>query len=436
MVQPPKRTIRVRLTLLYGGLVMLSGVTLLLVTYVMLDRIIATQPIDITSVYPPPGASAPARPPEAGGSGAGGSGTADKGTGGAGGSGAGGAGARGAGNETPDAAAKERYKAQASEAARRLRADFRQRTLRPLVVGGSVALGLFAAGGLLIGWLVSGRTLRPISRITATARRVADRSLHERIGMTGPPDELRELADTFDEMLRRLDAAFEGQRRFVANASHELKTPLAINRTLLEVAMGRPDAPPQVTQLGENLLAVNARHERLIDGLLTLARSQHAVADPVPVDLSAVVRRVADLSQPDARRAGVTLTLDEAPSWVRGDPVLLERLAQNLVQNAVRYNVDGGWVRVVCGGRGPEEVRLTVDNSGPEVAPYEVPALFEPFRRLDDRVGSAQGTGLGLSIVRSVARAHAGEAEAAPRAGGGLTVRVTLPALRDNNTEE
>ncbi|MFJ8080761.1 signal transduction histidine kinase [Streptomyces sp. SAI-170] len=409
VVQPPKRTIRVRLTLLYGGLVMLSGVTLLLVTYVMLDRIIATQPIDITSVYPPPGASAPAQTP--------------------------GGGAEGAGNEDP-LAAKEQYKEQASEAARRLRADFRQRTLRPLVVGGSVALGLFAAGGLLIGWLVSGRTLRPISRITATARRVADRSLHERIGLTGPPDELRELADTFDDMLRRLDAAFEGQRRFVANASHELKTPLAINRTLLEVAMGRPDAPPQVTQLGENLLAVNARHERLIDGLLTLARSQHAVADPVPVDLSAVVRRVTDLSQPDARRAGVTLTLDAVPVWVRGDPVLLERLAQNLVQNAVRYNTDGGWVRVVCGGDGPAGAVLTVDNSGPEVAPYEVPALFEPFRRLDDRVGSAQGTGLGLSIVRSVARAHSGEADAAPRAGGGLTVRVTLPALRDNNAEE
>jgi signal transduction histidine kinase len=401
---PPGRTIRVRLTLLYGGLVMLSGVTLLVVTYVMLDRIIATQPIDITSVYPRPGATAPAQVPEAAPLPASS------------------APAKSAGNEDLTA-----YKAQVREAARQLRADFRQRTLKPLVVGGSVALVLFAAGGLLTGWLVSGRTLRPISRITATARRVADRSLHERIALTGPRDELRELADTFDDMLSRLDAAFEGQRRFVANASHELKTPLAINRTLLEVAMGRPDAPPQVTQLGENLLAVNARHERLIDALLTLARSQHTVADPVPVDLSAIVRRVTDLAQPDARKAAVTLTARTGPAPVAGDPVLLERLAQNLVHNAVRYNTDGGWVRVACGRDGDGSVRLTVDNSGPEVAAYEVPALFEPFRRLDDRVGSAQGTGLGLSIVRSVARGHGGEAAAVPRPGGGLTVRVTLP---------
>ncbi|MDO0938927.1 ATP-binding protein [Streptomyces sp. DG2A-72] len=418
MVDPPKRTIRVRLTLLYGGLVMFSGVTLLLVTYVMLDRIIATQPIDISSVYPPPGvsATAPAQVPESTPSPSTDAGSAPSPV-------PSGAPSGSAGNE--DVAA---YKEQVREAARQLRADFRRRTLKPLVVGGSVALGLFAVGGLLIGWLVSGRTLRPISRITATARRVADRSLHERIGLTGPHDELRELADTFDDMLSRLDAAFEGQQRFVANASHELKTPLAINRTLLEVAMGRPDAPPQVAQLGENLLAVNARHERLIDGLLTLARSQHEVADPVPVDLTAVVRRVADLAQPDARRAGVTLTLEAAPALVEGDPVLLERLAQNLVQNAIRYNTDGGWVRVVCGGHGDDAVRLTVDNSGPEVAPYEAPALFEPFRRLDDRVGSAQGTGLGLSIVRSVARGHGGEASAAARTGGGLTVRVALPA--------
>jgi signal transduction histidine kinase len=417
VVDPPKRTIRVRLTLLYGGLVMLSGVTLLLVTYVMLDRIIATQPIDISSVYPPPGASAtaPAKVPDTVPS-------SSTGVGSAPGPVPSGAPAGSAGNEDLTA-----YKEQAREAAQQLRAGFRKRTLKPLLVGGSVALGLFAAGGLLIGWLVSGRTLRPISRITATARRVADRSLHERIGLTGPHDELRELADTFDDMLRRLDAAFEGQQRFVANASHELKTPLAINRTLLEVAMGRPDAPPQVAQLGENLLAVNARHERLIDGLLTLARSQHAVADPVPVDLTAVVRRVTDLAQPDARRAGVTLALEAVPAPVEGDPVLLERLAQNLVQNAIRYNTDGGWVRVVCCGHGDDTVRLTVDNSGPEVAPYEVPALFEPFRRLDDRVGSAQGTGLGLSIVRSVARGHGGEVSAVARTGGGLTVRVALP---------
>ncbi|WP_432092973.1 sensor histidine kinase [Streptomyces sp. bgisy100] len=411
-MRPNSWTIRVRLTLLYGGLVLLAGLALLTVTYVMLDRIIATQPITPPAGMPAsatgagagPAPSAPASPgPRAS-----------------------------AGAPAPPPAGRDEREAMAvkkrlSAASEELRQEFHRRTLDPLIGRGALTLGIFALGGLWIGWLVSGRALRPISRIVATARRVADRSLHERIALTGPRDELRELADTFDDMLGRLNAAFEGQRRFVANASHELKTPLAINRTLLDVAMARPDAPPQLRHLGETLIEVNARHERLIEGLLMLARSESTVADPVPLDLADLVRHAVDAAGPEAARAGVSLSWDATPAPLTGDPVLLERLVQNLLQNAIRYNIADGWVRGTC-RRGGGTVRLTLANSGPVVVAHEVPALFEPFRRLDDRVGSARGTGLGLSIVRSVARAHGGTAVATPRQGGGLEVAVTLPA--------
>ncbi|MFF3763419.1 ATP-binding protein [Streptomyces sp. NPDC001922] len=412
-MKPNSWTIRVRLTLLYGGLVLLAGLALLTVTYVMLDRIIATQPITPPTGMPAsatgagagPAPSAPASPGPRASAGA----PAPLPAG---------------GDEREAVAAKRRLTAATEE----LRQEFRRRTLDPLIGRGALTLGIFALGGLWIGWLVSGRALRPISRIVATARRVADRSLHERIALTGPRDELRELADTFDDMLGRLSAAFEGQRRFVANASHELKTPLAINRTLLDVAMARPDAPPQLRHLGETLIEVNARHERLIEGLLMLARSEYTVADPVPLDLDDLVRHAVDAAGPEAARAGVTLSWDATPAPLTGDPVLLERLVQNLLQNAIRYNTADGWVRGTC-RRSGGSVRLTLANSGPVVAAHEVPALFEPFRRLDDRVGSARGgMGLGLSIVRSVARAHGGTAVATPRQGGGLEVAVTLPA--------
>jgi signal transduction histidine kinase len=261
-------------------------------------------------------------------------------------------------------------------------------------------------------WFAAGRTLRPLAEITATARRVADRNLHERIGLTGPRDELKRLADTFDDMLARLDAAFAAQRRFAANASHELKTPLAINRTLIEVALSHPDPSPDVRRLGETLLVVNARHERLIDGLLLLARGDLTPADAVPVDLAEVTAHVAALH-------GVTdVTVRPVP--VSGDPVLLERMVQNLVENAVAYNRPGGTVTVTCA-----DGSLTVSNTGPEIAPFEVERLFEPFQRLTDRVGSARGTGLGLSIVRAIARAHGLTAAATPNPGGGLTVTVS-----------
>ena len=291
-------------------------------------------------------------------------------------------------------------------------------TLNSMLLWGSVALAIVALVGMVFGWLMAERALRPLARITETARRVAGRSLHERIALDGPRDEIKELADTFDSMLERLDRAFDSQRLFVGNASHELRTPLAINRTLIEVTLGRSDVPAEVRVLGDALLAVNGRQERLLDGLLTLAQSEQELTVWERVDLAEVADHVLD--QTPLGTLSLRRTLEPAPTL--GDPVLLERVVQNLVQNAVSHNVPDGWVEVRTDADG-----ITVSNTGPVVPPYDVPALFEPFRRLRDRVGSAGGTGLGLSIVRSVARAHGGSVEAVPREGGGLVVRVTLP---------
>jgi signal transduction histidine kinase len=304
------------------------------------------------------------------------------------------------------------------------------------VIMSSMRSNLLAKGGLTVlavgllattaGWLVSGRVLRPLNQITETARAVAGRTIHRRIALDAPPGEVKTLADSFDSMLDRLDQAFAGQSRFISNAAHELKTPLALGRTLVEVAMLRRDSPPEVHQLGENLLAVNARHERLIDALLTLARAEEAITDRKPVDLAELAVLVTERASEHAAARAVTIRLELTDAYTSGDPVLLEQMIHNLVDNAIRHNDKGGWVEVWVGHRAGR-AELVVTNSGARIAAHEIPLLFEPFRRLSDRVGSAGGTGLGLSIVRAVARAHGGDAAATPRAGGGLVVRVTLP---------
>ncbi|WP_214403547.1 sensor histidine kinase [Pseudonocardia lacus] len=302
----------------------------------------------------------------------------------------------------------------------------RDDTLSSLLTQSLVALVLVGALAIGSGWWMAGRALSPLHQITATARRIADdRGLHERIALGGPADELRELADTFDAMLERLGRAFDGQRTFVANASHELRTPLAINRTLIEVASTRPGAPRELRDLGDTLLAVNARHERLIDGLLLLARSEAAPPDRVAVDLDEVTEHVAARCAAAAADAGVELVRSATPAPTTGDPVLLERVVENLVDNAVRYNRDGGRVEIAAGSGGSRSW-VAVSNTGPVVPDYVVPALFEPFRRTRDRT-AAPGSGLGLSIVAAVVRAHGGTVTARARPGGGLAVRVELP---------
>ncbi|MGW6457530.1 sensor histidine kinase [Streptomyces sp. NPDC055078] len=292
--------------------------------------------------------------------------------------------------------------------------------------GGMTVLGVGVVATTM-GWLVAGRLLRPLSRITSTAERIAGRTLHQRIDLDEPPGEVKRLADSFDSMLDRLDEAFAGQDRFIANAAHELKTPLAVGRTLVEVAVARPSAPPEVRRLGENLLAVNERHERLIDSLLTLARAESTVTGALPVDLGQIAAAVLTLAGPGAAERGITVEAAPGPAPAVGDPVLLEQLVRNLVDNAIKYNVRNGWLRVET-GVGPSGAHICVANTGAVISAHEIPVLFEPFRRLTDRVGSARGSGLGLSIVRAVARTHKGDATAAPRPDGGLVVTATVPA--------
>ncbi|MCB5906466.1 sensor histidine kinase [Streptomyces pinistramenti] len=304
---------------------------------------------------------------------------------------------------------------------------------RALALNTLLNRSLLALLGLTIvafafGYAMAGRVLSPLGRITRTAQRVAGSDLHRRIELGGPDDELKELSDTFDEMLDRLDRAFESQRRFVANASHELRTPLAINRTLLEVQLADPDASPELAQLGKTLLATNERSEQLVEGLLLLARSENKIVDKKPVDLSEVAAQAVEQSRGEAQSKGVEFRGVRQQVFVQGNGVLLERIALNLVQNAVRYNVPrDGWVEVATEPQ-PGCAVLVVSNTGPVVPAYEVENLFEPFRRLrTERTGSDKGVGLGLSIVRSVVRAHDGSITAEPREGGGLTMRVVLP---------
>ncbi|MGW0703695.1 sensor histidine kinase [Streptomyces sp. NPDC002867] len=304
---------------------------------------------------------------------------------------------------------------------------------RELALDDLLRRSLFALLGLSIiafafGYAMAGRVLSPLGRITRTARQVAGSDLTRRIELDGPDDELKELADTFDEMLDRLERAFTAQQRFVANASHELRTPLAINRTLLEVHLSDPGAPVELQQLGKTLLATNERSEQLVEGLLLLARSDNQIVERKPVDLAEVAARAIDQVRAEADAQGVEIRGERAPAVVQGNGVLLERIALNLVQNGVRYNVgDGGWVEVSTEVQQGQAV-LVVSNTGPVVPAYEIDNLFEPFRRLrQERTGSDKGVGLGLSIARSVARAHGGRIIAEPREGGGLVMRVTLP---------
>ncbi|MEU9910666.1 HAMP domain-containing sensor histidine kinase [Streptomyces sp. NPDC051001] len=305
---------------------------------------------------------------------------------------------------------------------------------RQIALDNLLSRSLLALLGLAIiafafGYAMAGRVLSPLGRITRTARAVAGSDLARRIELDGPDDELKELADTFDDMLERLERAFTAQQRFVGNASHELRTPLAINRTLLEVHLSDPGAPMELQQLGKTLLATNERSEQLVEGLLLLARSDNQIIERKPVDLAEVAEQAVDQVHGEAEAKGVVIRGERQSAVVQGNGVLLERIALNLVQNAVRYNVQkDGWVEVTTEVLHGQAV-LVVSNTGPVVPAYEIDNLFEPFKRLRgaDRTGSDKGVGLGLSIVRSVARAHGGHIYAQPREGGGLVMRVTLP---------
>mgnify|MGYP001236185471 CR=1 FL=1 len=428
----PPLTIRARLTLIYGGLFLASGVVLIGLTYLLVQSALAQfleQPVMVTSqTYPDSSAEPEATGAEVDASPSAPDGTHDP-----------------AQEPRADLDSEPAPDTVVSQRFRQAQEDTHDRILDRLLVQSVVALGIATVVAVGFGWLVARRALAPLHEITATARRVAasDHNLRERIALDGPQDEIKDLADTFDEMLERLDRSFDGQRHFVSNASHELRTPLAINRTLIEVALGQPELPPETRVLCENLLTVNARNERLLDGLLTLAQSENALTDPVRLDLAEVAGVAVEQFTAEAEQAGVSLRLDLAEAPVMGDPVLLEQAAQNLVQNAIRYNQRDGWVTVkthirtdgeadAAGGATARRAELVVANTGPVVASYETERIFEPFQRLGkERTRSSRGVGLGLSIVRSVARVHGGTVRAIPREEGGLIITVSLPLAAD-----
>ncbi|MEU4801701.1 HAMP domain-containing sensor histidine kinase [Actinosynnema sp. NPDC023587] len=298
--------------------------------------------------------------------------------------------------------------------------DFRKTALNTMLGQSAAALVLATALAVLFGRIVAGRMLRPVREIATAARRLgADDLSRQRLAMGGRRDELTDLADTFDDMLDRLADAFDSQRRFVANASHELRTPLAVQHTLIEVALSGNDVSPDTVRLGRRLMEMNARSERLIEGLLVLARSDRGLSSTEPVRLDELTTEVLTAHE----SAEIAFHFESSPLTVVGDSVLLEQLVVNLVQNALRHNKPGGQVWVRVGG----EVSLEIANTGPVVPRDAIDSLFEPFLRLSgQRTSSDRGVGLGLSIVASVVAAHGGKVVAEPRAEGGLTVRVTL----------
>ncbi|MEV8317290.1 ATP-binding protein [Streptomyces sp. NPDC059900] len=299
-----------------------------------------------------------------------------------------------------------------------------QAALSRLLTVSVIVLFVYAALSILLAWWMAGRVLHPVAVITGTARRLSGENLHERIALDAPPGELKQLADTFDEMLGRIEQLVSAQQRFAANAAHELRTPLAVQRAAAEIGLaGEPD-PEQVARIRTKLISVADDSEHLIEGLLLLATSERGLERREPVALDVIADAVAEGLAGRAAERDVTLSLHAEPLTVDGDGVLLDRLVHNLVANAVDYNVKGGRVGVRTG---PDGVEVT--NTGPVVPPETVPHLFEPFRRLRERTHArGEGAGLGLSIVDAIARAHGAQATAeANGAGGGLTVRVRFP---------
>jgi signal transduction histidine kinase len=305
--------------------------------------------------------------------------------------------------------------------------------LRSQLEASWVVLALTAVVSAVLGWFASGRVLRPLRQMTATARTISAGNLHERLALQGPNDEFRQLGDTLDDLLARLEAAFDAQRRFVANASHELRTPLTLERTLLQVALADPNADAaKLRATCEELLASGRDQERLLEALLTLASSERGLDQRHVFDLALLTQRALAGAQPEIARRGLSLVTSLAAAPAAGDPALAERLATNLVDNAVRYNLPGGRIEVRTWADG-DQVALSVTNTGPVVSPSEIERLFEPFQRLDPaRIAAHDGHhGLGLSIVRAIADAHGGHATARTQPEGGLAITVTLPIAAD-----
>jgi signal transduction histidine kinase len=376
---PPLRgTLRLRLTLIYGGLFLASGAALLAITYALTASLPEAFPIAAVKHAP---AALPAVSMSLG--------------------------------QVPPAA-------QWARAA----------TLHHLLTQSGIALAIMTAASVGLGWLMAGRALRPLQAMTATTQRISADSLHQRLAVPGPR-ELRELGDTIDGVLARLDAAFDAQRAFVANASHELRTPLTLTRALIEAALSDPGATTGTFRSAcQEVLTAGEQQEHLIEALLALARSQRGLTHRDPVDLHDITTDVLRALQPEAAARTVKVDAGISPACLLGDARLIERLFSNLMQNALRYNVPGGLVQVTTGAR-ERRAFLKVINTGPVIAAEDVERLLQPFQRLHtDRTGQDDAHGLGLSIVAAIARAHDALLSVHPAPGGGLDIGITFPAAR------
>jgi signal transduction histidine kinase len=372
-------TLRVRMALLYGGLVLLVGVSLLFTCVILLDHAIAT-----AHVFDP---------------------------------------SRKLGFQSHHHFVPLAINTEV--------ADTQSGAITYLLHTGLIYFGIIVVIGTTGGYLLAKQALRPIAKLTQTARALSTETLDQRIGLGGPDDELRELADTFDDMLARLDAAFDSQRLFVANASHELRTPLSVIRTELEVTLSDPDADPEeLRRMGKVVAEATERAQRLVTSLLTLARLQAVGGGELevsePVDLAWLVPAALHAVAAEADEKRIRIETEIEPAATVGDPRLLERLIGNLVENAIRHNVPDGWLRIST-GQAADKVWLHVANGGTVIPSSDVDRLFEPFRRGGRARTGARGAGLGLAIVRLIVESHRGRLQAAAPPFGGLAIRVELP---------
>ncbi|MCU7722263.1 ATP-binding protein [Actinoplanes sp. KI2] len=306
-----------------------------------------------------------------------------------------------------------------------------QATLHALLIYSGVALAIMTVLALLLGWLMAGRILSPLRTMIATIQRISARNVHDRLAATGPRDELKDLSDTVDGLLQRLETALDAHQRFVANAAHELRTPITLEHALIEETLtDRTATLPQYRALVERLLELRRQQAAMLESLLTLAGSERELARHEHVDLSEIADRTVAAYRVGALHAGVRLGTRIDSAWTSGDPALVERLVANLVDNAIAYNVPGGSIEVTTGVRAGQPV-LTVANTGRPIPPDRVADLFEPFQRLDRTAGRAGHHGLGLSIVRAIATAHDATIDAHPGPSGGLRIEVTFSSDRE-----
>ena len=380
----PRRTVRLRLTALYGGLFLASGTGLLAITNI-LARSTPGPVFHIPAIRPHPALGA--RP-------------------------------------SHTAAAPTAYLQQVAAQEVHQHAA----ALNQLLAVSAIALGITAIASVALGWLVAGRVLRPLREMTATARAISEDNLHQRLAVPGPGDELKDLGDTIDSLLDRLQAAFDAQRQFVASASHELRTPLTLTRTLLQMALTDPHptlARYQTTC--QDLLEASDQQEQLIEALLTLARSQRGLDRREPLDLATITTSALQALQPQAAARGLAVSTSISTAPLLGDERLLQRLVTNLIGNAIRHNIPHGQIsiRVTASGEHPS---LTITNTGPVIRTDQVSRLLQPFQRLPTtRPADGEGLGLGLSIVAAIAKAHHATLTINPRQRGGLDIDIDFP---------